>query len=283
MLKKSGKKPTVELWQLKRLKPHPLQGVYFADLSDYALADLAADIKANGLKEKIEILPDGTILSGHQRRRALELLGRPETHVIRRDDLAGDEAEAEDFLLRANLMRRQLDPLSQARVALRRFEIEKGRTANKMTGSDKVTARDRIGKSIGMSGRNLQRYWNVLNSPREVQDAFQAGGLTLNEAARVGVLSAKEKEKIATRIRDGELAKAVVSSVLSRTPRKQKVVRGDKWQSFVTAMQIGLLQNREQVEQIAGRLTGDQLKFVRKCRHFLDRVLAAAELKASEG
>lgn len=281
VLKRADKEPSIESWLLDGLKPHPLQGQYFEDLSDDALAAVAADIKANGLKEKIEILPDGTILSGHQRRRALMSLGRTETKVKVRHDLAGDAAAAEDYFLKANMLRRHLDPLSQARVALRRFAIEKGREAAKMIGPDEQTARDRVGKTLGMSGRNLQRYWNVLKAPHEVQEAFRAGELTLNEATRVGLLTAATQAHIAQRICNGEPAKAVVAGLLNRKPGNAGVDLRRRWRQFIAAMNVGTNELAGNVDEIAERLTEADLVTVRTCRRFLGQIIKSAESKAT--
>jgi ParB-like chromosome segregation protein Spo0J len=72
--------PAAEAWRREKrlvvdLKPHPLQGKYFRDMTDAALHDLAENIRRRGLRRPIEILPNGTIVSGHQRLRAVKLLG----------------------------------------------------------------------------------------------------------------------------------------------------------------------------------------------------------------
>lgn len=54
---------TRERWRLDRLKANPLQKPYFRDLSAYDLKALAANILLRGLKQPIEVLPDGTVLT----------------------------------------------------------------------------------------------------------------------------------------------------------------------------------------------------------------------------
>src|SRR5262245_48970232 len=156
--------------QLSALMPFPHQKDYFDALSDADLALLAADIKANGLRNAIEVLPKNkagyrpnTVISGHQRWRALELIGRVETEVLVRDDLAqADEAAIERAFLVENLARRQLDGLAKARIALRLYEIERQKPRGGLSGLDLGEARDRVGAAIGVSGRTLSRYLRVL-------------------------------------------------------------------------------------------------------------------------
>ena len=49
-------------WKVADLKPHPRQAQFFDQLPFHLIRDLAQDIKARGLKEPLEILPDGTIV-----------------------------------------------------------------------------------------------------------------------------------------------------------------------------------------------------------------------------
>src|SRR3954470_12962193 len=116
--------PRREKRLLGDLKPFPSQPRYFDDLSDHELKALAADVKQNGLRSPIEVLPKNragypadTIISGHQRKRALELNGEAEATVLVRHDLADADADAvEKAFLDDNQLRRHLDPLARARV-----------------------------------------------------------------------------------------------------------------------------------------------------------------------
>src|SRR4051812_48119907 len=78
----------IEKRKLADLIPFPSQATYFDDLSDEDLKRLADDIRRNGLREIIEVLPAnaagfpaGTIVRGHQRKRALVSLGISESLV----------------------------------------------------------------------------------------------------------------------------------------------------------------------------------------------------------
>jgi ParB-like chromosome segregation protein Spo0J len=172
-------------WNLRDLLSYPTQRTYFENLSDVDLARLADDIDRNGLRSAIEVLgentaglPRGTILSGHQRKRALLSLGKKNSTVIVRNDLRdATPAEIERLFLEANLNRRQMHPLDKARSVLRLFEIERARRRGEsvITGE----ARDRVGKAIGVSGRTVSRYLGVLRTSAAVQAAFRSGQLSL--------------------------------------------------------------------------------------------------------
>src|SRR5438445_9711668 len=108
---------TIQKWKIAGLKPHPLQAQFFADLPMQKLRDLTEDMKERGQKEPLELLPDGTIVCGHQRAKAAEtVLGWDEIDAWVNHDLAdqGDLA-VEQRLIEDNLARRQLDRLDQVR------------------------------------------------------------------------------------------------------------------------------------------------------------------------
>jgi hypothetical protein len=225
----SKKTIRIEVRKLKDLVPFPLQPEYYDATSEDSLRALAADIKANGLDHKIVILPankagypPNTILGGHRRKYAMELNGVTQTEVEVRYDLAdADASTIELAFFHDNSHRRNLDLLAEAKIALRKYEIAKGYARGKLRGPAEQDCRDRIGKLIGMSGRNLQRYWNLLKTPTAVQNAFRQKQLSLVVAGKVAFLSAQIQNEIATRIKSGENPKEVVAShVEQKNPRR---------------------------------------------------------------
>lgn len=216
-----AQKPAREMRGLDELKPFPTQVEQFGDLNEVELTALAEDISANGLKHPIEVLgenaaglPVGTIVCGHQRLRALRLLGVQESRVRVRYDLAGaTRNEVEGVFLDDNVHRKQLTPLGKARAAYRRVELERG--AGGLCGAaGGKDLRDRVGAAIGMTGRNVQRYLNALKAPAAVQRAFDAGDVTLVQADRVGQLGKKERQELTEAIDGGTPARKAVEHAL---------------------------------------------------------------------
>jgi hypothetical protein len=222
----------VEKRKLSDLIPFPSQARFFADLLDDKLRRLAALIERDGVHPMIQVLPkniagfaENTIVRGHQRVRALKLLEFSEYEVLVRYDLAGASADTiEREFLEENLARRDMDMIEQARAALRLFEIEKGRPTAGLSDWDKAAARERIAKTLNRSGKSLQRYWHVLNTPLEVQNAFRADELPLVDAVWVGMQDSLTKEEIAHRIQQGEAAKVVVRQYMKRHDGRRRGV-----------------------------------------------------------
>jgi ParB-like chromosome segregation protein Spo0J len=195
------------------LKPHPRQAELFPDLPDYELQQLADDIDKNGLAHPIEILPDGTVVGGHQRLRALKLLGKETARCrILHHLVDADEHEIVQYLIKDNLLRRQLTQLEQARLYRELLKLE--RKEGGRNGDMKGDLRDHLAKQFGCSGRTLDRWVKVLDCPREVQDAFSRDELPLVTAGKVADLTKPVQRKIAKAIRDGGNPKEAVQEQL---------------------------------------------------------------------
>ena len=203
-----------EIRKIADLKPHPKQMI-FGDAPDHEIKELAESIDRRGLYHPIEIMPDGTILKGHQRLRALEHLGDTETEVLVRNDLVGDELSADREWVEDNLLRRQLGKLALARAYAALLEIWENEPSDSMDENRRCYPIQSLALRLGCSRKNLRRYLSVLDTPREVQEAFDQGDLLLDHAARVANLPADRQREIANAIRDGGDPRAVVQDFLA--------------------------------------------------------------------
>ena len=195
------------------LREHPRQQELFGDIPDGQLDELAADIDLNGQRDPVEILDDGTIIDGHQRCRAAEKLGRDEVDVVIRNDLAvAGDAAIQMYMISVNLMRRQMDILAIARAYRYMKQIETG--PDEVSGSESRELRDRLAKRLGtkLSGRTLERYAKLIDTPRAVQDAISRQELSMGAALKVAKLSECAKEGIAAAIRGGQSAKDAIDA-----------------------------------------------------------------------
>lgn len=236
----------LESLRLADLVPHPDQATYFGPYGENERAALQSNIEANGLRVPIEVLPPRnraglpalTILSGHTRCEILIGLDHVVSDVRVRHDLAkATRSEVDKVFISDNYNRRQLDPLDRARVALRLFELERDKRVRTAVGHPPVEGelRDRIGSILGVSGRNLARYFSILTAPLEVQRAFQASALKLVDAARVATLAKNEQLRFAARLSDGDDAQAVVADFFPPRPSTHAKA-SDALASFVRSL-----------------------------------------------
>jgi ParB-like chromosome segregation protein Spo0J len=92
------------------LDPHPLSA-FFPPISDDDFNKLAGDIKLNGLHQPI-VRYQGKILDGNNRYRACELV----KIAPRFTDFNGDDAQARNFVISANIHRRHLSREDRAKI-----------------------------------------------------------------------------------------------------------------------------------------------------------------------
>jgi ParB family transcriptional regulator, chromosome partitioning protein len=201
---------------LEDLRPHPRQSEYFCDLNGAKLEALIEDMRRNGLRNPIEILPDNTIVCGHQRVRAARILGWSEIDAVIIDET--DPRKIETRLVEDNLSRRQLGPVGMARV----YRALKAAAGDQKNSGGMGDLRDRVAKLIGnRSGRTLDRNLRLLEAPHEIQDAVEAGVLSRASADRVLSLSDTKREQVVKEIRaGGSAAKAVLRALREESDGK---------------------------------------------------------------
>jgi hypothetical protein len=109
---------------------------------------------------------------------------------VRHDLVAAGEAAIEAYFVTSNLIRRQLSPLGRARCIRRLMEVEKSQFTSNYNWWDRDELKQRVGKAMGMSARNISRYLLVLDAPIEVQHALDRGEIKLIDAGKVALLGA---------------------------------------------------------------------------------------------
>ena len=225
-------------WKVADLRESPYQQQLFGDLPEGPLDELAADMEKHGQRDPVEILRDGTIIDGHQRRRAAVKLGWDEVAVVVRDDLAeaGDEA-VQSYMLSVNLARRQMDIMAIARAYRRMKQLERGWDRDEFDVSGAQDIRDKLAKRLGSrSGRTLDRYLRLLETPREIQDAYTRHDLPMSTALKVVRLSDEVKADIVAAIRHGQPAKAAIDAYFAaRRSRPANVEANEFIESLASA------------------------------------------------
>ncbi len=216
-------------WERTRLPiadlvPYPSQEHFFGGTTSPEDDEaLRRDLAHNGQRDPVHVLPGpnkaelpaNTVLDGMRRMRLQAENGQESVDGILRYDLKNaSRAEVEKVFLSFNTERRQLQSLDRARIALRLYELERGREPGSLRGDEERAARDRVGATVGMSGRHLQRLFRILLTPLPVQRAVREGRLTMILGERVEQLKRPKQQEIAKRIEAGEDPNAVVGGYL---------------------------------------------------------------------
>ncbi len=251
------------------------------DLTDAELNELATNIQQRGLQHPIEILPDGMIVAGHQRWRAVKQLGWNEVAVIIRHDLAeaGEEAIV-SYLIEDNLKRRQMSPLAIARAYRQLKEIARDKNYKDLRFADQKATRDQLAARLGdqYSGRTLDRWTQVLDLPHVLQVAVEAGDLPLTLAVKLPKLRPEEVEKLAERIRNGEPAKAVAKEALGRRTPNQSPEK-ERYQRFLQSLATETAELRRKVQDVAGTAGASRsaVTILKEARTLIGDLLKAEE------
>jgi ParB-like chromosome segregation protein Spo0J len=278
--RRNDMKKDIRKWKVKDLKPHPRQAEFFPDLPFHLLRDLAEDMKDRGQKEPLEILPDGTIVCGHQRTRAANYLGWDELDVWVNHELAaqGDLA-VEQRLIEDNLARRQLDRLDQIRCYRRLNDLARPTPEARRRSHQLGRVRDTVGNRLGMFGRTLERYLRVLDAPREVQEAFQAGRISLVQASRVAGLPNEVQEQLVDDLRGGvDPKQAVAARLAGREPDPAN----DAVCTFVRSLERNLAAVEGYADQIRSLVAYD-IPVLERAHQLIGQILRQVKGQKSPG
>ena len=265
------------------LKPHPLQASHFDDVTESALDALAEDMLIHGQLTPIEVLPDMTVICGHQRVRAAKKLGWESLKAIIREDLAqlGPNA-VEQRLIEDNVTRRHVGTLTKLRAAKRLVEIErggKGRHRGLPTGDTRDVIAKKAKRHFGldMTGKTLERHLKVLDAPMEVQQAFDADRIGVMLAHRIPLLPADVQKKIAKMLKAGQNAGPFIKSQLAQLPQTNRRPRRKPIRSFIHDYQQCHDTHAKHMKNIA-TLNPESAAVLRKNVELLEEVLDRASI-----
>jgi len=266
----------VEHWPLDCLQPHPRQEC-FGDISDDALKALADSIEKDGLLDAILVTKDGTIVAGHQRYRAHQLLEKP---TIRVRVIEGD---GEREFYNSNLCRRDLSPIKRARAVAGLFNAEQQASPTRRNPVGEL--RKRIGEQLGISGRSVSRMLQLLRLPLPIQDAVDAG-LSQSLALKVQSLPEDQQLSIAKKIADGEDPREIIEDALDLAQPESSEDDTDPDDLYRMLVEF-LDENLSVLEASADSLTGGSDVTIRTARmlnrsadffaRMAEQVLSAAE------
>lgn len=231
----------------------------FPMMADDELQELAADIKANGLREPLVVaeVADGdgvvhdVLVDGRNRRAACEIAGvAPD---VRR--LNGEDPTA--YVLSANIHRRHMTKGQRAMAVAMILPAEMGRNAK----SSKVAS------NLGLSGELVRQARLVLSHSAPLAHAVLHGLTSLDKAyeearvasgklngdeARLRELS-KSRPDLAAKVRDEEMTLAAAESQAKEEAEAIKSVRWATTRNVIDAMR-GLTGNVERAAETAANI-----------------------------
>jgi ParB-like chromosome segregation protein Spo0J len=116
-----------------KYEPHPLSAM-FPPISEDDFAKLVDDVKANGLHQPI-VRYQGKILDGNNRQRACDQAGIKPKFA----DFDGDDAQAQAYVISANIHRRHLSPEQRREIIATLLKADPGKS-NRQIGEQTKTS-----------------------------------------------------------------------------------------------------------------------------------------------
>jgi ParB/RepB/Spo0J family partition protein len=210
-------------YPIQELHSHPLQKELFVGLNEAGIAELAEDIQKRGLQNPLEILPNGTIINGHQRYFAYQWLGLEHIPVYIRHDFTEQPPDAvNEHIIQDNLQRKHLHPLEIARgYMLLREYYEERRAAGVELSFTLRDLRTALARRFAISSRTLDRYMAALKAPPIFQDCCIHGRFPFHLLCKVGGLSSKKKAALMERVDKGEYFMTVIEEYTRPHQREQ--------------------------------------------------------------
>lgn len=177
------------------LRPHPRNEEYFSSLSPEKHEEVKRSIESHGIRDPLKILPDYTVIAGHQRLKiALELgLEKAPVTVV---DISPEEAEY--LLIADNEERRQEDgdPVKKAKRAafLKQYwGVREGRPS-KLGQNVPVKSMADVADAIGEDERTAKRLLKLNDLIPELQALVSSGALPQTAAYSLAFLLPDEQK-----------------------------------------------------------------------------------------
>lgn len=185
----------VPLLDIRSFKDHP-----FKVLDDIKMNELVESIRENGVLVPGIVRPiqkGYELISGHRRKRACEIIGLNTMPVIVKN-YTDDEAIIS--MVDANLQRDELLPSEKAwSYKMKLDAMNRQGSRNDLTSRQigaKLRTADVVGKELGDSGRQVQRYVRLTELIPELLNLADEKRLGFNPAVELSYLRKKEQELV---------------------------------------------------------------------------------------
>ena len=174
-----------------KLHPNPANTI-FDPLPPEVYEALKEDIAEHGIHDALLVTPDFTIIAGHHRVRAALELGL-DTVPVEIQDVNTDEAER--LMITDNVLRRQLNPMEQARLIKRlkqQYGIKQGSRIDLVTS---VTVTE-VTKVVGVGSETAKRLDRLNDLIPELQNLVSTGELGMSNGAELAVMTADQQQAL---------------------------------------------------------------------------------------
>lgn len=244
------------------LKPHPMNGYYFDDIQGDGWNDLLQSVRTSGVTNAITVTKDGTVISGHQRVRACNLLGIEEipAHVV--EYTPEEMAKHKDVkdLIESNLKQRV--PGNSNPVKLGRcfafleeyYNIGHGGDRKSKPNNSVLKTQKELAEENGISADTMQNYKRLASSIPEMRELLNTGKVTPTTAlAIMRQLSEEEQREFAQKVADEKKVSSRIADDYIASIKAE--AREEAWQESRATIEQLRRDNRTLANRAAGKTT----------------------------
>jgi ParB family chromosome partitioning protein len=229
------------------LKCHPKNQEYYNDLTPEKYEEIKRSIEINGIRDPLKVLPDYTIIAGHQRFKIAQELELPQVPVVIMDI---EPSEAEYVLIADNEERRQEDndPIKKAKRAkfLKEYwGVKNGGNRRSVPQIEELKTSKDVAEAVGTSSKNLNRLLKLNDLIPDLQNLVSAGKLGTCAAEQLSYLTKKDQQMLLDTLGEEITHRTLVEVKELRS----KVQEGSKTKTLMERKQAELLQQIEDAEK----------------------------------
>jgi ParB family chromosome partitioning protein len=229
------------------LKCHPKNQEYYNDLPPEKYEEVKRSIEINGIRDPLKVLPDYTIIAGHQRFKIAQELELPQVPVVIMDI---EPSEAEYVLIADNEERRQEDndPIKKAKRAkfLKEYwGVKNGGNRRSVPQIEELKTSKDVAEAVGTSSKNLNRLLKLNDLIPDLQNLVSAGKLGTCAAEQLSYLTKKDQQMLLDTLGEEITHRTLVEVKELRS----KVQEGSKTKTLMERKQAELLQQIEDAEK----------------------------------
>lgn len=181
---------------LDRLKEAPSEWNFYSPLSIKKMEELIYSIEKNGLLHPLVVWEqnDGTymILSGHNRKRAFEMLydstkdekySKVFCYIKKSDEITEDEAK--EIIIDTNWVQRELSTIEKAQSIYRKYTAIGRKQKVKHGEGQGIRNYDRIAEQYNISGRHVLNYYKLNYLIDEIQNMVSENRLSIKAGVKL--------------------------------------------------------------------------------------------------
>lgn len=249
-----GRVEKINLSKIQEFKNHP-----FKVKDDEQMESLVESIKENGVLNPIIVrqIEDGKfeIISGHRRKRAVELANFEEIPCIVRN-LTDEEATI--LMVDSNLQREEILPSEKAYAykmkmdAMKRQGERTDLTSTPLV--EKLRANEKIGEETGESREQIRRYIRLTKLIPEILQMVDDKKIAFRPAVEISYLTEKEQSILLDMIEYNESTPSLAQAIYLKKQSQEKTLTEEKIEEVMEKQKPNQIEkikiNRSKIESI---------------------------------